>query len=119
MRLTEAEINSIAQNLESHIASLSESFHVQQENLQRDLPKYSAEIEHLEQDLDNIHPKMTGNKESAYKNVFEKLLHLHQLVTRMEEVRGCLKDQDVWNTLAAEMDAVFISRDWDRVSSSK
>lgn len=86
-------IQELLQNLETNMDALSDKFNSLHDNLKQNLPRVTSEINALQDDLEKIQPKMSSNKEGAYKEVFEKLLSLHLIVTRMEEVRACLKDQ--------------------------
>ncbi|KAJ3313830.1 Golgi transport complex subunit 7 [Boothiomyces sp. JEL0838] len=49
--------------------------------------------------------------------LFDVLLQMDKVLDRMNQTKSCLKDADNWNTVEAEMEALFVSKDLDKAAS--
>ncbi|EGF77069.1 hypothetical protein BATDEDRAFT_27828 [Batrachochytrium dendrobatidis JAM81] len=57
-----------------------------------------------------------NQKSPSIDAAFSQLSLMDSILVRMEATRTCLKEAENWNTLSAEMDAIFISKDFAKAA---
>ncbi|KAJ2999490.1 Golgi transport complex subunit 7 [Globomyces sp. JEL0801] len=85
------------------------------------MPNILADMKKLQLQINDIHSlvastKVSLNEKHSNDNVFESLVQLDRVASRMKATRSCLKDADNWSTVSAEMEALFVAKDYTKVA---
>ncbi|KAH6564179.1 hypothetical protein BASA50_006869 [Batrachochytrium salamandrivorans] len=87
----------------------------------QDLEAVQRDTTNLADSLDEVGGRNSmSHSSSTTDNVdaaFAKLSHMDTALVNMESTRLCLKEAENWNSLTAEMDAIFVSQDYDKAAA--
>lgn len=104
------EFNLLSQDFAAQLARLSNE-------IVKGIPRALFDLEQVRRDAINMSATI-GTVRKEFENTegdaFKQLGHLDIIKSRMDSTRLLLKEAENWSTLSSEMDALFLSKDWDR-----
>ncbi|KAJ3321526.1 Golgi transport complex subunit 7 [Boothiomyces sp. JEL0866] len=86
-----------------------------------EIPKLLKELSQQREQIDACKTLIDVSKRKLLSEhhksaLFDVLLKMDQVLDRMNQTKSCLKDADNWNTVEAEMEALFASKDLDKAA---
>ncbi|KAJ3272108.1 Golgi transport complex subunit 7 [Terramyces sp. JEL0728] len=86
------------------------------------IPKLSNELLQQKEQIEACKVLIEASKKKILSEhqksvLFDTLLKMDKVMDRMNETKLCLKDTDNWNTVEAEMEALFVSKDLDKAAT--